>query len=167
MEMTISQCLRRIAKLKGEMKELLARAQQSVSYDEAAPPAFSFVDTMKEIEKTREELIKLETLLRVTNAWTEFKFGGRTLSLAEATVILQEHKARIAWLKALPCKAQAKTSSSKLDYDDEGERVKVTVNTICALPEAERAKQVKDTQEAFDALNDVVENLNHKTPIRA
>ena len=165
-EITISQCLRRVSKLKGDLKELLARAAAGVSHTEDAPPAFGFAESLEQAEKVREELIALETALRITNAVTKIKHNGRELTLAEATVLLQESKGRVAWYKGLRVLAQARVTTATTDYDDEGKRIKTQVVTVCALPEAERARQVRDEQEAFDRLNDVVENTNHRTTLR-
>ena len=162
-DMTISQCLRRVSKLKGELKELMGRASLGVQYSEDAPPAFAFWESLAQADGVRAELVGLESALRVTNANTKITFKGQEVTLSEATIILQETKGRVAWLNSLAVKAQAKTTSSHVTYDEMGERVKVQMTTICMLPEAERARMVRDEQNSFDELNDLVENVNHRT----
>lgn len=166
-EMTISQCLRRVSKLKGNLKELTDRAAKSVSYEQDSPPAFKFKDSLEEAKKVSNELVKLEAALRVTNALTTVGWWGQQITLAEATCRLQEIKGNIAWLKGLHVRAQETTSTSEKEYDsDSGKYVKATVITKCDLPEAARAKMVADAQEEFDTLNDVVENANHRTTLK-
>lgn len=166
MPMTISQALRRISKLKHEAKEQFDRAASAVLHDASAPPAFTFTSSHELANSTIEELIKLETQLRVTNATTAFEWSGRKLTLAEATCRLQEMRGKIAWLKALPTQTQAERVeefTSRALYDQTLTTTKKT--TLCALPEAKRAEWIKKTQDEFDTLNDAVESVNHRTTL--
>jgi len=164
--MTISQALRRIAKLKGSFKELQARASGSVLYSAENPPAFTFEETVSQLDKVREELTLLETALRVTNAQTSFDFRGKSMTLAEATCRLQEMRGKIAWLKSLS--TQAKATRTEVSYDENyhtGQKTEIKKVTVCALPEAQKVLLVTEEQEAFDTLNDVVEAVNHRTTL--
>lgn len=164
--MTISQALRRQKKLKGDLKSLLERAAASVTYDEKQPPAFSFADTLGQADTVREELIRVESAIRVTNAKTQIKWDGRDMSLSEATARLQEMKGRIAWLKELAIEAQLVTERTSVEWDDLGEkRAKIAKKFHCDLPEAKRANLIELEQNAFDGLNDTVETVNHQTQI--
>lgn len=164
MDMTISQALRKISKLKGTLKEQLDRASSSVLFEET--PAFPFMGSWEQAEAARAELIKLETALRITNAMTKFDFKGRPITLAEATCMLQEIKGKIAWLRLLPSQAQAERSVVNIEWDDTvTKQVKVMKKFTCELPEAKRADWVKREQDLFDALNDAVEAVNHRTPL--
>jgi hypothetical protein len=169
MDLTISQALRKIAKLKGALKEHLERAEASINFTEAEPPAFEFADSMGNADKVRAELITLESSLRHTNALTTFSHGGVTMTLSEATCRLQEHKSRIAWLQRLPSMPQESTSRDHIEYRYIEGRGQVAGNvpkiTRCALPQAKRAALVATEQEQFDSLNDAVENLNHRTSL--
>lgn len=165
MDMTISQALRKISKLKGTLKEQLDRAMSSVLYEEA--PAFSFTNSWEQAEAARTELVKLETALRVTNAVTKFDFRGRAVTLSEATCMLQEAKGKIAWLRTLPSQAQAERNVPSMEWDDSASKtIKTTKKITCDLPEAKRADWVKHEQDLFDALNDAVEAVNHRTQIQ-
>src|SRR5688572_23827421 len=102
MDMTISQGLRRIAKLKGQIKDKLERAASSITYESTKEPAFKFQTVMEEVTAISEELIKLEAALRLTNSTVRADFKGVKITLTEATVRLQEYKGQIAWFKGLP-----------------------------------------------------------------
>ena len=123
MDMTISQALRAIAKLKGAYKESLERAAAGVTFDMRSKPAYDFSATLEEANKKRDELIQLEAALRVTNATTSFDYKGCNVTLTEATILLQEHKARIAWLRTLSVQPHADVTVETVDYDEEGKRV--------------------------------------------
>lgn len=163
--MTIAQALRRIAKLKGEHKELLERAAAAVSYPIKQPPAFEFPAMMEQAQLKRAELVGLEAALRVTNAMTKVEFSGRTASLTEATIVLQEYKSHIAWLRGLAVRAHEQTFDESFDFNDEMKRVKTVTEYTCELPEAKRAALVAETQTKFDDLNDIVESVNHRTSL--
>ena len=164
--MTISQALRKISKLKGALKEQLARAARSVVYTGDNVPAFSFASSSDLAEALREELILLETHLRVTNAMTAIECHGKPMTLAEATCRLQESRGKIAWLKGLDTQAQSERTETTYEehYRTEG-RTAVIKTTKCDLPEARRAAWIQREQDFFDALNDVVEAVNHRTTL--
>jgi hypothetical protein len=168
MSRTISQGLRHAAKLKGELKDLLARAASSVSYQEDQPPAFNFNEMMEQASKIREELVKLDTALLITNATTTLKFSGEAMTLTEAVRLLQETKSFISWLRDLRgILPRDKVPKTTREYNEETEKtMNVVVNQLCDLPEAKRVEAIKVKQGYFDALNDAVETTNHKTELR-
>lgn len=162
--MTISQALRRIAKLKGELRDHLERAAAAVKYEVRRPPAFPFDESMGKAEAARNELILLEADLRGTNARTKVDYRDRSISLSEATCRLQELRGQIAWFKALQVLPHADAAGSESQYDaTTGRPVAVPVAWRCEMPEAKRADMVAALQAEFDALNDAVEGVNHYT----
>ena len=167
MDMTISQALRKISKLKGALKEQLENAQNAVVYLADNVPAFSFAGSWELAESARAELITLETSLRVTNAVTKIDFRGKPMTLTEATCRLQELRGKISWLKALPAQAQAERTEkqyARTSYNT-AEVVEIVKTTKCDLTIAKRAEWVKTEQDTFDALNDAVEAVNHRTTL--
>jgi hypothetical protein len=165
--MTISQLLRKISKLKGEVQEQRARAQAATVYKEKEPPAFSFEDSMCGADRAVEDLVTFEAALRRANSLTTVSLaGGKTITLSEATCRLQELKGRIAWLKTLPSQAQNKRFVDSVEYDTLAEKPhKVTTTYVCPFPEAMRSSAIRSAQEAFDSLNDLVETANHQTVV--
>lgn len=162
--MTISQALRRIAKLKGSFKEHIDRAAASVNFEVNNMPAFSFGSSMEQADAACKELVAVETALRISNARTKIDFRGKPMTLAEATCVLREHKSRIAWLRALQVLAQPEVTRTKVEWDEaDGKQKSVKYVIKCELPEAKRAEAIQKEQETFDALNDLVENTNHVT----
>lgn len=166
-EMTISQALRRIKKLKGQLADHLARAQAGVSFRVDSPPAFAFAASVERANAVRDELLGLESRLAVTNANTSFDFDGRKVSLASAVRLLQELKGQIAWYKALPVRAREDTSEESWSYNDEGKHVRTQIAWKCSLPEEKRAAVSEGLQDHFDRLNDAVERANHSTVLVA
>lgn len=166
MDMTISQALRKISKLKGEAKEQFARASNSVFFNIDNPPAFAFSSSLELADKTVAEIVKFETALRITNASTKIEWQGRKLTLSEATCILQQAKGKIAWLKTLNCQAQEERVEESKQRDVYEQTWTTKKNVFkCALTEAKRAEWVKREQDQFDALNDAVETANHRTSL--
>lgn len=166
--MTISQLLRKISKLKGEVQEQRSRAESAAVYNEKEAPAFGFEDSHAAAEKAVEELIRLQSALRKANAGTLVTLsGGQVICLAEATCRLQELKSRIAWLKTLTVQTQEKRNVETVEYDTlAGQRLKVMNVFLCQFPEGKKAAALKEAQDAFDGLNDLVETANHQTVVQ-
>jgi hypothetical protein len=165
---TISQGLRQIKRLKGRMAELTARAAASVSYEAGKKPPFEFGNTRADLDKVREQLVRLEAAVARANATTDIQHDGRTMSLAEAIRRLQENKAEIAWLAGLTLR-QGTERTPVNEWDDETHRPvrrlhEVTYETC--LTEPERVAQIDALRNRFEALNDAVEAANHRTPIQ-
>jgi hypothetical protein len=164
-KMTVSQALRRIAKLKGQISELRTRAAASVSYKSADKPAFDFKECIRSIAQIQTELVDLQTRIAVANATTILTMGEETVTMTEAIISLQSMKGDIVWVKSLASRAQAETEERDYDFDDDGKRKYIPVKWTCDLPEAERANSVEAIQKRFDTLNDEVERMNHITQI--
>ena len=165
--MTISQLLRKIKKVKGEIQENRARCQAAVVYDEKEPPAFDFKASKEAADKAIAELISLETALRQANAKTNIKTPRGDISLAQATIILAELKSHIAWLRTLSSQNHEKKSVESVEYDSVSRQpYKATHVYFCPFTEAQRAAELKTSQEEFDLLNDIVESANHRTNVK-
>lgn len=163
-KMNVSQALKRISKLKGTLNKLHDRAAASVVYDKDQPPAFSFSESVQAADKAIVELTALKTALRVTNALTVFDYGATKMTLAQATVLVEEHKSRIAWLSTLATQPHPEKRTSRMAWDDEGNKqYKVEQVFVCALPEAERAQAIDETQQALDSLNEAIDATNYAT----
>lgn len=160
-KLTISQGLRKIKKLKGQIAEYQTRAQAAVTHRIDVQPAFSFSACVEKAEDLTILLLDLKGRLAYTNATTTIEFEKRTITLSAATQILQELKGQIAWYRGLHVRAQEETQEEEHTYNDEGKPVRVTTKYRCDLPEAKRAYVVDLMQDKFDRLNDLVEKTNH------
>lgn len=165
-ELTISQGLRQVARIKGKLVEYKARAAASVSYKRDEKPAYQFSSMMEKIASSREQLVVLESRIAVTNAMTTIDSGSAKITLARAIKQLQEYKDELAWLKTLVVRASDETKESEVRYASPG-HVSVDVVYVCDFPEAKRSDRSDVVQAAFDALNDAVERKNHETPLVA
>ncbi len=166
-DLTISQGLRRIKKLKGEIAEHTQRATGSVSYQVGREPAFKFNDCMEKAQAARSELLTLQSRLAVTNALTTVKYDGKEMTLSQATRQLEEFKGQIKFIESLPVRDHEKSNEDSFEYNDAMQRVKATHEFRCDLPKAKQADAIKSFKEKFDALNDAVETTNHRTVLKA
>jgi hypothetical protein len=168
MSQTISQALRRVKKIKGELKEALERAQGGVTYKKDDPPAFLFGASFEKATALRNELVDLESKIAVINAVTLVDYDGRQMPLAYVVKVLKELKSQIAWVDELKSftKAREDTTQEEASYDFETDkRVTKKVEYKCELPEAKRVELVDRLRARFDTLNNLVENTNHRTAI--
>jgi hypothetical protein len=165
-KMTVSQCLRSIATLKGKLKLHKDHAWGAVLYDEKHKPAYDFITEMENIERAKLDLLHLQTALAISNATTYIEWQGQKMVVAKATRILEEDKGHKAWLESLIVAADAKkTEDCYVQRYSDGQAVSVNEprTMICELPEAMRFERMQRLQEEFDQLNDIVETSNHQT----
>lgn len=161
--LTISQALRHVARLKGRVAEGKTRIAASVTFRDDTPPAFAFAQVWEQLIKDRSELVRIESLLNVTNALTDVTLpDSRVVRLAEVVKTLQELKGHIDWLRTLQVLSQPTMIKHETRYSDEG-RATEKIAYTCAFPEARRTNTVDLTQQLFDTLNDLVEKKNHET----
>jgi hypothetical protein len=165
-DLTISQALRNVARLKGKMVEYTARANGAVTYRADTRPAFAFGAMVEKMSVVRSELIQLETRIAVTNATVRIDVKGAKITLVQAIKQLQEYKGELAWLKGLNSKPATTTNESEVVYANGGHATQSYAVT-CDLPEAQRVDRMDEVQASFDALNDLVEKKNHETPLAA
>lgn len=169
--MTISQALRRIKKLKGDLSTHLERAASGVSYKAGKQPAFTWSSSIELAQQARDELIQLETRVALTNAQTRIELepvgAYPSMTLTEATKRLRELKSEIDWHRNSVLSrdhAEMTDEERSFDYDTE-KHVTRQVTWHCDMPAAKKAEAVARLQMKFDRLNDAVESANHRTEI--
>ena len=165
-EMTIAQGLRAAKKLKNELAEIKARLTGSVAYEDGKLPAYAFGPQWVTYQAKSKELARLEGRIAQANGRGTVTVAGESFAMSYAIRQLAEFKSQIALLKCLAVRAQATTTEEreawKEDEQGRARRIKKDVTIVCALPEAERDRQVDLLQGAFDALNNLVEAANHR-----
>jgi hypothetical protein len=164
MEMTVTQAIKRMSKLKGRLKEAHERAKENVVHVAEDTPAYAFDDCLAEADKAREELLRIRTAVTLSNAAQTVEWEGRKHPLPYAIALLREWAGQLEFLGALPVRAQAETVDRGKDFDGE-KYVPVTTKYRCHLPTAERDRRRAELQDRFDALNDRVNALNNRTSI--
>lgn len=166
-KITIAQALRRVKKLKGQIAEHTLRAAQSVSYEKGKTPAFRFETEVTALRAAQTEMLDLQSRVAVANAKATVKDGDNTITHAEAIRRLQEMKGEIAFLKSLLIRNETIKTRDQ-EYDEaSGRYVNRTVETtfVSDLSEQDRDQQVRALQDRFEALNNVVEDHNHKVTV--
>ena len=168
-ETTISQALRRVKKIKGELAEQLDRAKGAVVYKKGEEPAYSFSTCLEKSTTLRNELLELEARITLTNASNVISFDGKSITLAYAVKLLKELKGQIKWLDELKGVVRNKdiTVQDERTYDYETEKhVTKQATYTCELPEAKRSALADEVKAKFDRLNDLVENMNHRVTLK-
>lgn len=163
MEMTISQALRRVKKLKGLLAEHQSRAKLGVSYLESNVPSFRFCDEIVKMEEVTVELISLESRIAVANANNTVTEESVPITLSMAIRTLQEIKGQISFYQSLVLKSGIeKTRENNWDDVLEKQVIRlVEVKYVSDLSEVDRDSKVKSLQDRFERLNNLVENANH------
>lgn len=162
-KITIAQALRRIKKLKGQIAEHTARAQAGVSYVQGKAPAFRFQEARAALALARNEMLDLETRVAVANAKKIVVSGELKYTLAYAVRTLQEFKGEIAFLRGLNLRSETVREREQTWDDDAMKHINRVneVTYVSDLSEQDRDAQVKDLQDAFEVLNNLVEEANH------
>jgi hypothetical protein len=163
-KITIAQALRRIKKLKGQIAENASRAQQGVSYVQGKEPAFRFQQAMDALNEARAQMMDLESRVAVANAKKLITNPlGIKITLSRAIRDLQELKGQIAFLRGLNLRAET-VREKETEWNDEESKHITRVSEVVYmsdLTEQNRDAQVRDLQDAFEALNNTVEEANH------
>lgn len=162
-KMTIAQALRRIKKLKGIIAESQHRATAGVSYDVTKVPAFRFEESFEAMKAAQTEMIELESKVAYANATNTVTDGDNSVWLVKSIRELQEMKGRIAFLKGLNLRSET-VKDRQTEWDDtEMKHInRVSETTFVAdLTEQARDAAVKKIQDEFEALNNLVEDMNH------
>lgn len=161
--MNIAQGLRLVKKLKGKMAELQTRATSVVSWKEGAALDYNFNDVLAELAVVRSDLIATESAIAVANATT---MCGE-VTLAGAIRTLQELKSEIAFFRSLNLTYGMKDEVLE-EHDEETYRTRrktVVVSYQSAMTKPQRNNRLESLQADFDALNNRVETLNHRTTL--
>lgn len=167
-KLTVSQGLRRIKKLKGAMAEHGQRASQSVSYVQGSKPVFDFASERAKRTAAQDELVRLEAAVAQANAMTSIPVDGKEMTMAEAIRRLQELKADMAWIAALPLREET-VNESYYEYDEgTGRNVPRTrsITHVSDLSLVGRVAEIDALRERFDRLNDALETANHRTELQ-
>jgi hypothetical protein len=166
-QLTISQSLRRIKRVKGKIAEYKTRAVQSVSHVKDKKPTFDFKAVREQLAAAKEELIGLESAVAVANAARTVTFEGREMRLAEAIRRLQELKDEMSWLPQLNLR-EGVERTSEFEWDEsKGVQVRVVreITHVSHLSEVERVAELDMLRDRFEALNGLVESANHTTTV--
>lgn len=166
-KMMIAQALRRIKKLKGEIAEHTLRAQQGVSYEQGKRLAFPFKEQMDARKACQDEMLNLQARVAIANAKATVTDGAEVITHAEAIRRLQEMKGDIVFLKSLGIRNDV-VKTREQEYDEATSKYvhRVTeVTWVSDLSEVDRDKQVRALQTHFEALNNAIEDHNHKVSV--
>jgi hypothetical protein len=161
---TVSQALRKIKELKGQLAQATLRMQTSVCWTEpGSKPPYEY----KKLERVRYdlvvELVALKARLAKTNTLTNITVGDKTLSLQAAVFVLAEAKARIALLQSLPIREGEE--KHLINYDLDRRPIYEMIKTLSALSILERDAAVAEAEKEINELNGIVEDANHRTAL--
>jgi hypothetical protein len=164
-QMTISQALRRIKKLKGEIAEHSSHATSSSSWTTETPATYNFQTEVEAMQACKCEMVGLESRVAVANANTTVAVDGQTITLSSLIRTLQEIKGEIAFYKGLNLRCGVEKKREN-EWDDTSVRMVTKTHEVvhaAALTEQQRNEICKKLQDKFEDLNNKLENANHFT----
>lgn len=161
--MKISNLLRRIKALKGELAELTTKLVQSFSWIDDDKPDYDFKELVKIYGDTKNQLIKAKTDVAILNANRKISFKGNEITLTAAVHQLQELKDEIAFYTGIqPNNRKEKRVGYEYDENSNRKQVVTEINHYSALTVQERDNKLKSLREDFAELNNLVECENNK-----
>jgi hypothetical protein len=165
--MNISEALRKIKKIKGDLAKHQPRLSTSISYIETEPPAFRYAETFSQVKELSKELVELESKIAEKNATTKVNLNDKEVSLSFIIRSLQEIKSRITLVESFIIRTDTITIKDRFYSDEEDKYVteKVTKKYVSDITEMEKDKMISDLKEEFEKLNSLLENANHVTSI--
>ena len=166
--MNLKQALYRRKALEGQYKEWEARLQPAILYAEGDEPAFTYQEVSQRLDTIRKELVTIRTSIAMANASTNIQYRIDHIPLVAAVAMLQELRGELALLKGLKAKNKAESVEKKesMDYDDEGRRhmMQKEVKWFSLCTAVDLVRIIERKQADFDELNNLVEDMNNKTP---
>ncbi len=169
-QMTISQALRRVKKLKGQIADDSNRAALSNVYMKRDAPSYDTAELLVSVARDRAELVRTSAAIAQANATNTIKSGEGETTLAEAIRVLQEIKGEISWFKSLKVTKQHSAVQRIQVNPDAGygkEPVFAQEEICCVVTEGEAHAMVRKLQDQFDKTNDLIETANHQVTISA
>jgi hypothetical protein len=169
-KMTLSRLLRLVAAKKHDMATWGARIAVSNVVLDGKKQSYTFQECSDVLAKTRSELVRAKALLQKANVENMIQYHEvgtsedavsetKSISMAEAILLLAEIKAEIALLQGL--KVLDSKSESTSSYEGYGaDRKEVKMNFLCSLTARERDTKVEFLNEKFAAINAALEAKN-------
>lgn len=162
--MNISEALRRIKKIKGEMSKEQGRMNSYVSWRVDQKPVYSFLESRESLEKLSEELVVLEAKVAEKNATSKIKFENVEMSLAQVIRTLQEIKSMISIYEGLVINNSEQVTKERFYSESEEKYIteKVTIKFESAITERDKDNKISQLKDKFEKLNSLLEDANHK-----
>lgn len=159
--LTISQAMRVLKRLRGELAIAQQRMPASSSWQKGKEPEYKFGEITGERDRLSREVTSLHSRILRTNAATRLQDGDEEIYVSEAILRLAEIKGEISLLSGLNLRRGEVEREPVLNYHGD-----VVVNQPplvfeSAMSERERDEKVKELKAHFEHLNDEVEKANH------
>jgi hypothetical protein len=166
--MNISQALRRIAVIKGQLAMVTMRFASAVTWIDDAVPTYALDECDMSWGRLVSEQTALEAAVAIANANTKITFRDKQYTLAFTVKQLAVFKSKIALLRTLNCQP----ARERVDIVRDNEYLNGNYVTVthekkihCAFTERERDLSVEKAQADFDELNALVEAANHTVQV--
>lgn len=168
---TISQALRRIKELKGQIRKIDDRLQDCVCWIEPNKPVYDFAKLMEERRTYVNELVVLKERLAKTNATTLLKVDGANFgfpAIGDTEIPIQLAVFTMSELKAtkdLFAQLTITTSEQReiTGYDVNGRPTYEVRKHVAALSVLDRDAAVAKLEKDILVLNELIEDVNHRT----
>lgn len=159
---SIAKALRIRKALKGEIADLTRRAMGCVAWVEGKHKDFEFsaVDAARKAKV--ENLVLLETAIARSNAVSTATWQGREGPLAELIRRQVELKGELTFVAGLSLQHGPQRVATG-EYDDRRHQVYTTETWSSAYTEPERVKLLEELRAQCEALNETLEEANHRT----
>lgn len=119
MSITISDALRRIKALKGELHKWRGHLIDSANYNTQHPPVFSFEECREKYNRASKELVSLQAGVQVANATSTISLEGKEVPLCWAICFLSELKSRISVLESMKTHETRERSEADTSQHDQ------------------------------------------------
>jgi hypothetical protein len=167
--MNITQALRRVSAIKGELSDVSGTLVLSATYFEDAPPAYKFKELKEQRDILVSELVQLKAQVAKANAVTVIEDGTTKRTLISVIHELAQLKGTIELFKSVNSRPQDKGTDKDTDweYSDDGKQIRVSTERAwtCDLPVRARDQELKKLRHRFAQLNNLVEQANASTEV--
>lgn len=174
---TVSQALRRIKELKGQINTVTTRMQKCFAWAETGgpidgglgidvgKPTYDFHEVETERGRLIDELISLKARLAIANANNSITFEGVAMPVQEAVFLLAEFKADLTLMQGFSGREGVYRLALGNRFNSADPVAYVNMTYKVAITEKNRDKLVTKLAEKITALNAVIEDANHRTEL--
>ena len=176
---TVSSAIRRISAIKGELSLWQNRWRESnVTDSRQQRLSYTLEECEEELKKLTKELLYLKSNVSNANSMriassddardTLASFGEDSdITASYAILLLSEIKSKIALLGTLLCYTDKTTELHETKYNLQGAAFDSPYTVTCSLTTRERDEQIQLLKSKFEAINSLVEGLNHTSKFLA
>jgi hypothetical protein len=161
-KITIARALKLVKRLAGKVAELNERLQGLTVYRDDKPQDFKFEEVLAAHDQAVAELMGLRVQIAIANATTQVEFEGKSTTLTGLLHEMNETKGRKTLFQNFSLQMRGDREHTG-EFDALGRAVTKVIPWKLVMTEPERVAKLEELQNRIAALDELIEETNHRT----